>query len=121
MATILIVDDDPDVRSLYSAVFVDEGYRVALAENCAGAESLLKDQQIDLVVLDIQLKQESGLVMLQHILKERPSLPVILCSACNYYKHEKSSWQADAYIVKSSDLSELKAETERLLSCNYLQ
>jgi CheY-like chemotaxis protein len=36
MATILIVDDDPDVRSLYSAVFVGEGYRVALAENCAG-------------------------------------------------------------------------------------
>jgi DNA-binding response OmpR family regulator len=121
MATILIVDDDPDVRSLYSAVFVGEGYRVALAENCAGAESLLKDQQIDLVVLDIQLKQESGLDMLQRILKERPSLPVILCSACSYYKHDLSSWKADAYIVKSSDLSELKADTERLLNRSYLQ
>ena len=121
MATILIVDDDPDVRSLYSKVFVCEGYQVALAEDCAGAEISLENQRIDLVVLDIQLKQESGLDMLQRILKERPSLPVILCSACDYYRHDLSSWQADAYIVKSSDLSELKADTERLLNRSYLQ
>ena len=121
MATILIVDDDPDVRSLYSKVLVCEGYQVALLDDCAGAESSLKNQRIDLVVLDIQLKQESGLDLLQRIHKSRPHLPVILCSAYNYYKNDLSSWKTDAYIVKSSDLSELKADTERLLNCSYLQ
>jgi len=116
MATVLIVDDDPDIRFLYSAVLLDEGYQVVVAESCTEAERNLKARQIDLVVLDIQIKQESGLDMLQTIIKERPNLPVILCSAHNYYKNDFSSWQANAYIVKSSDLSELKTDTGRLLS-----
>jgi DNA-binding response OmpR family regulator len=56
--------------------------------------------------------------MLQTIVKERAGLPVILCSAYNCYKDDFSSWLADAYVVKSSDLSELKAEVRRLLKRN---
>ena len=118
MSTILVVDDEPGLRLLYSAELEDEGYQVVAAENCAAAAEILENQQIDLVVLDIQIKQESGLDMLQTIVKERSGLPVILCSAYNCYKDDFSSWLADAYIVKSSDLTELKAEVERLLKKN---
>lgn len=115
MARILIVDDEPGLRLLYSAELEDEGYEVVSAENCGEAAIALESQAIDLVVLDIQIKQESGLDMLQDIVKKRSNLPVILCSAYNCYKDDFSSWLADAYIIKSSDLSELKSEIRRLL------
>ena len=118
MSTILVVDDEPGLRLLYTAELEDEGYQVVSAGNCTDAANILASQQIDLVVLDIQIKQESGLDMLQTIVKERSGLPVILCSAYNCYKDDFSSWLADAYIVKSSDLSELKAEVARLLKRN---
>ena len=116
MSTILVVDDEPGLRLLYSAELEDEGHQVVAAENCAEAARLLEEHPIDLVVLDIQIKQESGLDMLQTIVKERSGLPVILCSAYNCYKDDFSSWLADAYIVKSSDLTELKNEVKRLLN-----
>ncbi len=116
MSTILVVDDEPGLRLLYTAELEDEGYQVFSAATCAEAADILAAQAIDLVVLDIQIKQESGLDMLQKIVKERSDLPVILCSAYNCYKDDFSSWLADAYIVKSSDLEELKSEIKRLLA-----
>ncbi len=116
MPRILVVDDEPGIRMLYAAELEDEGYEVVSSENCREAAIALESQQIDLVVLDIQIKQESGLEMLQEIVKERSNLPVILCSAYNCYKDDFSSWLADAYIIKSSDLTELKSEIRRLLA-----
>jgi len=115
MAKILVVDDEPGLRLLYSAELEDEGYQVMSAADCDAAASVLQNEQIDLVVLDIQIKQESGLEMLQKIVKEYKGLPVILCSAYNCYKDEFASWLADAYVVKSSNLDELKNEIKRLL------
>ncbi len=116
MAKILFVDDEPALRLLYHDEFSDEGYEVATAANCSEAAQHLEAHDIDLVVLDIQIKQESGLEMLQKIVQEQKNLPVILCSAYNCYKDDFSSWLADAYIVKSSDLSELKQEISRQLA-----
>ncbi len=116
MAKILIVDDEPGLRLLYSDELREEGYEVVTAANCNEAAELLAGRDIDLVVLDIQIEQESGLEMLQKIVKEQKSLPVILCSAYNCYKDDFSSWLADAYIVKSSDLTELKQEIARQLT-----
>ncbi len=118
MSTNLVVDDEPGIRLLYSAELEDEGYQVIAAENRAEAVRALETQQVDLVILDIKIKQESGLDMLQTIVKERSGLPVILCSAYDCYKDDFSTWLADAYIVKSSDLNELKTEIERLLKRN---
>lgn len=116
MSRILFVDDEPGLRLLYTDEFREEGYDVLTAANCCEATKLLETEEIDLVVLDIQIKQESGLDMLQKIVKEQKDLPVILCSAYNCYKDDFSSWLADAYIVKSSDLSELKNEIDRQLN-----
>ena len=76
----------------------------------------LRRQIFDLVVLDIQLDQESGLELLQQIAKEQEKVPVILCSAYSSYKDDFSSWLADAYVVKSSNLDELKEEVRRILA-----
>jgi DNA-binding NtrC family response regulator len=61
------------------------------------------------------MKGESGLQLLQKIVREKTDLPVILCTAFSCYKDDFSSWLADAYVVKSSDLTELKSEVRRIL------
>ena len=116
MANLLVIDDEGDIRHLYAAELEDEGYSVVTCGNSNEAMEQLRRQVFDLVVLDIQLDQESGLELLQQIAKEQEKVPVILCSAYSSYKDDFSSWLADAYVVKSSNLDELKEEVRRILA-----
>ena len=116
MARLLVVDDERDIRHLYAAELEDEGYQVETAGTGGEAAELLQQKPFDLVLLDIQMRNESGLQILQKIVQERTDLPVILCTAFSCYKEDFSSWLADAYVVKSSDLSELKTEIRRVLA-----
>jgi len=118
MANLLVIDDEGDIRYLYAAELEDEGHTVVACGNSQEALERMKHQAFDLVVLDIQLAQESGLELLQKIAKEQEDVPVILCTAYSSYKDDFSSWLADAYVVKSSDLDELKSEVRRILAQN---
>lgn len=115
MARLLVIDDEGDIRYLYAAELEDDGHEVATAGNSAEALEKIRSQEFDLVVLDIKLDQESGLDLLQEIAREQSNVPVILCSAFSSYKDDFSSWLADAYVVKSSNLDELKQEVRRIL------
>ncbi len=113
---ILFVDDDANIRLLYETVFTKEGYDVLLAESGEEGRAIIeKDPEIDLVVLDIKMKGESGLKTLQQLVKEKKNIPVIICSAYSSYQDDFTSWLADAYVVKSPDLSDLKMAIKRLL------
>ncbi|ABQ25060.1 response regulator [Geotalea uraniireducens] len=115
MAKLLVVDDEANIRLLYAQELSDEGYEVVTAASTAEAVEQLAGNNFDLVVLDIKLKNESGIELLQQIVKERHELPVILSTAFSCYKDDFSAWLADGYVVKSSDLQELKAEIKRVL------
>ncbi len=113
---ILFVDDDPNIRLLYETVFKKEGYDVLLAESGEQGRAIIDETpDIDLVVLDIKMKGESGLKTLQQLVKEKRNIPVIICSAYSSYQDDFTSWLADAYVVKSPDLTDLKREIKRLL------
>jgi len=116
MSRILVVDDEANIRLLYSEELSDEGYDVVTAANTAEAVEKLNQTEFDLAVLDIKLKNESGIELLQRIVKERHDMPVVLCSAFSCYKDDFSAWLADSYVVKSGDLSELKQEIARVLA-----
>ena len=116
MSKILVVDDEANIRLLYSEELKDEGYQVDTAATTAEAVEKLSEQTFDLVILDIKLKNESGIELLQKIVKERHDMPVILCSAFSCYKDDFSAWLADSYVVKSGDLTELKEEIKRVLA-----
>jgi DNA-binding NtrC family response regulator len=116
MTRILVVDDEANIRLLYSQELADEGYEVVTAASAAEATEKLREQDCSLMVLDIKLKNESGLDLLQQVVKERQTMPVILCSAFSCYKEDFSAWLADSYVVKSSDLQELKDEIRRVLA-----
>ncbi len=69
----------------------------------------------DLVVLDIKLRSESGLDILQRITREFPNVPVVLCSAYVSFQNDYTFWLADGYIVKSSNPDELVREVKDVL------
>ncbi len=116
MAHLLVIDDEGDIRHLFAAELEDEGHTVVTCGDHKEAIGQLRQQLFDLVILDIQLDQESGLELLQKIAQEHEKTPVILCSAYSCYKDDFSSWLADAYVVKSSNLDELKNEVRRILA-----
>ena len=116
MSRILVVDDEANICVLYSEELKDEGYEVVTASNTTEAVERLQEGHFDLAVLDIKLKNESGIDLLQKLVKERHDMPVILCSAFSCYKDDFSAWLADGYVVKSGDLTELKQEIARVLA-----
>ncbi len=116
MSKILVVDDESSIRLLYSEEVTDEGYEVVTAGTPAEAVEKLGEQEFDLLILDIKLKNESGLDLLQKIVQDRHNLPVILCTAFSCYKDDFSAWLAEGYVVKSSDLTEIKEEIRKVLA-----
>ncbi len=115
MARLLVIDDEANIRLLYAQELGDDGYEVVTAATAAEALQRLDEQTFNLVILDIKLKSESGLDLLQQIVRERHNLPVILCSAFSCYKDDFSAWLADGYVVKSSNIEDLKMEIDKVL------
>jgi DNA-binding NtrC family response regulator len=116
MATVLVIDDEASIRLLYDDVLVEEGYEVITAESGAEGLQTLAEYPVDLVVLDIKLRSESGLDVLQRMVSQYPGLPVILCSAYISFQDDYTSWLAERYVVKSSDPAELLHEVKRVLA-----
>ena len=118
MATnkILVVEDDLNQRTLYEEELGDEGYRILTASDGREAIKVVQEEKPDLVVLDINMPVMDGLDTLSKMLEYNSKMPVIINTAYASYQENFTSWSADAYIVKSGDLSELKATVRRLLA-----
>lgn len=116
MKKILVVDDDPNIRFVYNQLFSEKGYEVFEAESGKETFDILNNEEINLVVLDIKLRLESGLNILQRIVKEFPNIPVVLCTAFASYQDDYTSWLADGFIIKSSNPLELLTEVNHVLS-----
>jgi DNA-binding response OmpR family regulator len=114
--TILLVDDEQNKRALYEEEFSDEGYRVLTAGDGREALKVVQEEKPDLVVLDVNMPVMDGLDTLSKMLEHNSKMPVIIHTAYPSYQENFTSWSADAYIVKSGDLSELKDKVKELLA-----
>jgi DNA-binding response OmpR family regulator len=115
MAKLLIVEDDVYQRRLYAEEFADEGHQVVTAADAREALTKVSEEQPDLVILDIEMPGMDGVEALGKILDQNRRIPVILNTAYTSYKDNFMTWSADAYVVKSSDLTELKTQVRQLL------
>jgi len=116
MAKILIVDDEEHIRLLYKQELTEEGYEVALAANGKECLEKIDSENPDLVVLDVRMPVMDGIETLGRIINKRKDIPVILNTAYSSYKDDFMTWAAEAYVVKSYDLSELKIKIQEIIS-----
>ncbi len=116
MKLVLLVEDEANQRLLYSQELEDEGYEVDLAADGMEALEKLKARRPDVVVLDISMPNMDGIETLGNLLSRDNTIPVILHTAYSSYKDNFMTWSADAYVVKSSDLSELKERIRQALT-----
>ena len=110
---ILVVDDDEHIRRLYKEEFEDEGYTVIVASNGEEAIELFDKEAPDIVTLDILLPDIDGIRLLRQMKEKRPKVPIIMSTAYDY-RDDFAVWASEAYIVKSSDLDELKTMIKKL-------
>lgn len=108
MKKILLVDDEDAIRLVYKEEFTDEGYTVIGASNGDEALALFKKDKFDLVILDIQMPGMNGIEVLRRMKTLDSTVPVILSSAFPEFKMDLGAWASEEYVVKSSDLSQLK-------------
>ncbi|MDR2488729.1 MAG: response regulator [Desulfovibrio sp.] len=106
---ILVVDDESHIRSLYQEELQAAGYEVALSDGREAIMQLIEREKPNIVVLDIKLGGTvTGLDLLQTIRGTNTTLPVILSSAFESFQNDLKAIAADAYCVKSIDLTNLK-------------
>jgi DNA-binding response OmpR family regulator len=118
MARVLLVDDEPSIRLFYSDVLADQGHDVLEAMSGHEAMRLIDHEPFDLIVLDIKLRSENGLNLLQQIVHDHPGLPVILLTAYLSFQDDYTSWLANSYVLKSGDPGEFLNEVNRVMSQN---
>ncbi|MBU4412226.1 MAG: response regulator [Desulfurivibrionaceae bacterium] len=116
MKKILLVDDEDSIHLLYREELEEEGYEVHSALSGEEALTQLKIINPDLIILDINMPGINGIDVLRQIKEINSSLPVILSSAYQEFKQDLATWASDEYIVKSSNLDELKAAVKKHLA-----
>jgi len=115
MEKVLCVDDDPSLLNLYKIELSEEGYKVILARD--GKEALLKfeKEKPQVVVLDVRMPKMDGIDTLNALLGKDRQCRVILNTAFPQYKENFMTWGAEEYVLKSSDLTELKQKIREVL------
>src|SRR2546423_2564681 len=113
---VLVVDDEPMLRSLLSRLLRMEGYEVLEAEDGQAAIDLLRKAQPDLILLDVMLPARDGLEVLGD-LRRTSNVPVILVSALGEEADRVLGLKmgADDYVVKPFSAAELSARIESVL------
>ncbi|MCB1196634.1 response regulator [bacterium] len=106
---VLVVEDDRNQGKLYAEELREEGYSVTIATSGAEALDIIRSQRIELVVLDICMPGKDGIETLSDIMAIDNHMPVVINSAYGTYRDNFMTWAADAFVVKSSNLSELKS------------
>jgi signal transduction histidine kinase/CheY-like chemotaxis protein len=113
-ATILVVDDDPDVRGLAISCLETLGYRVFGVNGGRAAIDLVgRDVSLDLVLIDIAMPEINGVEAVQAILKKRPGLPFLYMTG--YVGPTKLDSSEQRVVKKPFTIAELATKVEEVL------
>jgi len=120
MKKILIIDDDIDIITAYSAFFKAKGYLVENAHNTKAGEKLINEFHPELIILDVMMDEpDEGFVFAQHLLDDKVKIPVIITSSIAKAGQEIFDINIPnvKYLLqKPVDLDELLKYTEKVLS-----
>lgn len=115
---ILVVDDEAPTRELLSIYFKRRGCTVATAHTGAEALRLVNERPVQVVILDINLGETSGLDLLEPLKKAKPNVPIILFSGIGLDAATLEAARqkgASGYLSKTQPLDQMWAEVQRVV------
>jgi DNA-binding response OmpR family regulator len=116
-ATLLIVDDEADVREVLEEYFTSHGYTTIGAANAAAAKALAAKHAIDLALVDINMPGEDGLSLARHLRERYKSLAIVMLTSAGTVVDRIVGLEmgADDYVPKPFDPRELAARVKSVL------
>ena len=116
MTTILIIDDELDMRNLIEVMLLKSNFRTLTAENGQQAYEILTNEEVDLILLDVMMPEEDGFQVCTKI-RFTSDVPIIFLTArdANEDKVKGLTIGGDDYIIKPFTASELVARIQAVL------
>ena len=116
-ATLLIVDDEPDVREVLEEYFVAHGFTVIGAENAEVARAMAAQHSIDLALVDIHMPGEDGLSLARHLRERYPKIAIVMLTSAGTVVDRIVGLEmgGDDYVAKPFDPRELLARVKSVL------
>ena len=109
-AHILVIDDEPDLRTLYELTLLREGYRVEAAADLAQARALLQQRRFDAVITDMRLPDGLGLELLREMVTQQRPERCVVITAHGSAENAVEALKAGAfdYLTKPVDLKQFR-------------
>ena len=109
-ASILVVDDEPDLRTLYELTLLREGYKVETASNIREAREQLKGQRFDVLITDMRLPDGFGMELLQDLRDQQRKERCLVMTAYGSAENAVEALRAGAfdYLTKPVDLKQFR-------------
>lgn len=118
LINLLIVDDEPQNRELAKVILFKEGYKLLFANDGAEALHILKEQKIDLMLLDLMMPKMDGFTLLREMKKfqeAKPKIIVLTASGDENNMQHALKLGANGYLQKPYDIVDLKQRIRHAL------
>ena len=115
---ILSVDDEQDIRELLQESLGMQGYRVSTAATPEEARKTAKADRPDLIILDFQIEESDGFILIDEFRRLYPAVPLMLLTGAVFGKgavREAIEKKVASYLDKTASLSEIVSEVRRLI------
>ncbi len=110
-ARILVVDDEPDLRTLYELTLLREGYQIDTAEDLQQARVLLAEHRFDVLITDMRLPDGLGLALITELRSQQRSERCVVITAYGSTQNAVEALKAGAfdYLTKPADLKQFRS------------
>ncbi len=112
---IIVADDNPGIRQTFSDLLGNEGYTVETVANGYQLLDYLRDNQADLVILDLMMPEKDGLETISALRSIAPQVKVIVYTAFGRYENSLYAKEADRFLLKTESPDTVLASIRELL------
>ena len=116
---ILVIDDEADIRELLREVLTIKGYCVSTAADAEQARKTVKEAPPRLIIMDFQIEQEDGFVLIDDLKRLGPKIPILLLTGALFDRNgvrDTIEQRVSRYLDKTTPLSTIISEIELLLA-----
>ncbi len=115
MATILVMDENPGTRRFFAEELVLQGHTVIAIGDGAWMDKVVRFSRLDLVILDLYMKEQHRWDLLMEIKRQDPSLPILLLTEFDHYQGDPCLSLTDGLLTKSWESTPFLQKVAQLL------